>query len=423
MNFLTVKKVAKLIRRGEPGRHFDGAGLYLIIKSGKRAAWERRYELDHKAHAIGLGSALKAFSLGEARERNRKISQQLADGVDPLAAKRQARAAAAAAAAKAMSFRQCADAYIAAHQAKWRSTEHGRQWLTTLATYVHPILGSLSVSDVDTPAVLRVLEQRVPAQRGLPGGQFWQVRAVTADRVRNRIELVLSWAAGRGYRGKEANPARWADLKHILPPPTKVVRVNHHAAVPYAELPALMAELRQREGIAVRALIFTILTAARVGEVLSARWDEVNFTDATWVIPAARMKGGKEHRVPLSPQALELLHSLHVEDGNPHLFIGPRRETLSRAVLAAALRGAGRPETVHGFRSSFSDWSHERTSHANHTIETCLAHVTGGAVERAYRRGDLFDKRKKLMEAWGAFCASPPKAAAGNVTALRGARP
>jgi Arm DNA-binding domain len=269
MNFLTVKRVTRLLRKGEPGRHFDGAGLYLIIKSRKSAAWERRYELDHKAHAVGLGSALKAFSLAEARERNRRISQLLADGIDPLAQKRQQRAAQAAAAAKVVTFKEAAQAYIAAHQAKWRSAKHGAQWLSSLRRFVYPVIGAFDVAAVDVPAVLRVLEQRVPAALGYPAGPLWTARAVTADRVRNRIELVLSWAAGRGYRTGD-NPAAWSRLRHILPAVSKAARVEHHPAMPYAELPQLMAQLREREGVAAQALRFLILTAVRAGEVLGA---------------------------------------------------------------------------------------------------------------------------------------------------------
>jgi integrase len=421
MNFLTVKKTAKLLRRGEPGRHFDGLGLYLVVENERNASWARRYELNHKAHEIGLGSAF-AFTLAEARERNRRISQLLADGLDPLAQKRAQRAAQAAAAVKVMTFKEAAQAYVAAHQAKWRSAKHGAQWLSSLQRFVYPVIGALDVAAVDTPAVLRVLEQKVPAQLGHPGGTLWTARAVTADRVRSRIELVLSWAAGRGYRAKE-NPARWSDLKHVLPEPSKTARVVHHAAVPYQELPALVAELRQRDGVAVKALEFLILTAARAGEALGATWDEINVTEAVWTIPPERMKGAKEHRVPLSQAAIALLRGLYREEGNPRLFLGPRQERLSHAALVAALHRLGRTETVHGMRSAFSDFAHERTAHAGYTIELSLAHSVGGAVEKAYRRGDLFEKRRKLIESWSAFCTSPPVKQSGAVVALRDARP
>jgi hypothetical protein len=256
---LTAKRVERAIRSGEPVRLFDGFGLYLVVKGKRNAGWTRRYELNHKAHEIGLGSAF-AFNLAEARERNRKISQQLADGVDPLAQKRAALAAQAAAAVKVLTFKEAAQSYIEAHQAKWRSAIHGRQWLSSLQRFVYQVIGAFDVASVDVPAVLRVLEQRVPAALSYPAGQFWAVRATTADRVRNRIELILSWAAGRGHRVGD-NPAAWSRLKHILPKPTKVAHTVHHAAVPYAELPALMAELRQHEGIAPKALEFFSLSA------------------------------------------------------------------------------------------------------------------------------------------------------------------
>ena len=418
MHNLTVKKMAKLLHRGDPGRHFDGQGLSLVIENRRNANWARRYELNHKAHELGLGSAF-AFTLAEARERNRAISKQLADGIDPLALKRQQRAAQAAAAARVLTFKEAAEGYLTAHQSKWRSADHGQQWISSLRRYVYPVIGALDANAVGVPEVLRILEQRVPAALGYPAGQFWTARSVSADRVRNRIELVLSWAAGRGYRSGD-NPAAWSKLKHILPKPTKVARINHHAAVPYAEVPALIAELRQREGIAVKALQCLILTAARTGEVLRATWEEVDLDGATWTVPVERMKSGKEHRVPLSPPAVALLRSLYREGDNPHLFIGLRNERLSHAALSAALRRLGRTETVHGMRSAFSDWAHERTSHANHTIELSLAHSVGGAVEKAYRRGDLFDKRRKLMEAWAVFCTSPPDRQTDNVVTMGG---
>jgi integrase len=419
MNFLTVKRIEKLLRRGEPGRHHDGLGLYLVIKGLRSAHWSRRYELHHKAHWMGLGSAF-TFSLDEARARNRAASRQLADGIDPLQAKRAARAAQAAAAAKALTFKEAAQGYIAAHQGKWTGA-HGLQWHATLGTYAYPILGALDVRDVDTPAILRVLEQRVPAFNDRPAGQFWTARAVTAGHVRNRIELVLAWAAARGHRAKE-NPAAWETLKHILPPARSLAKPQHYAAVPYVEVPHVYGELAKRTGSALQALKFVILCAARVGEVTGATWDEIKLDDPNgpvWLIAAARMKAGIEHRVPLSPQAVALLRSLYVEDGNPHIFIGVSNPQLSKNSLTEVMRRLGRSETVHGFRSSFSDWAHERTAHSNHAIELSLAHTIGSQVEKAYRRGDMFDKRRKLMEQWATFVSSPPVQAADSVVALR----
>jgi integrase len=415
---LNVKKVAKL--KGE-GRYKDGLmpGLYLQVSKTGTKSWLLRYELNGSPERwMGLGPAV-AFTLSEARQRARIARQQLADGVDPLKQKRAQRAAEAAAALKTITFKEAAAAYLEAHQAKWRSAKHGHQWISSLQRFVYPIIGALDVAAVDVPAVLQVLEQKVPASLGNPAGALWTARSVTADRVRNRIELILSWAAGRGHRSGD-NPAAWGRLKHILPAPAKVARVVHHAAVPYADMPALIAELHRREGVSSKALAFLILTAGRVGEVLGATWDEIDFDTATWTVPAARMKSGREHKVPLSPAAIEQLRSLYREDGNQHLFIGPRNERLSNAALVAALRRLRRSETVHGMRSAFSDWAHERTSHANHTIELSLAHSVGGAVERAYRRGEMFEKRRKLMGAWSTYCTSPPVLLTDNIVTMGG---
>jgi integrase len=414
---LTVKRVERLLRRAEPGRHHDGAGLYLIIKGPRSAHWSRRYELHHRAHWMGLGSA-SAFSLGEARARNRAASQQLADGIDPLTHKRAARAAQAAAAVKAMTFKEAAIGYITANQAKWKSAEHGAQWLQSLAAYVYPVIGALDVRDVNTPAVLRVLEQRVPAVNGRPAGQFWTARSVTADRVRNRVELVLAWAAARDHRDKE-NPAAWAHLKHVLPQPTKIAPVEHHAAMSFAEVPAFMAELRRHEGVVAQALAFLVMTAGRAGEVIGATWQEIDLDGAMWTVPASRMKGGREHRVPLSKEAVALLRGLYIEKGNPFVFVGTSNAMLSKNAMSALMKRTGHDATVHGFRSSFSTWAHERTAHSNHAIELSLAHSIGSAVEKAYRRGDLFDQRRRLMEAWATFVCSPPTQAADTVVALR----
>ena len=416
---LTVKKVDKFLRRGDPGRYFDDQGLYLVVESKRNASWSRRYELNKRAHEIGLGSA-KAFTLAEARERNRKISQQLTDGIDPLTAKRAQHAAQAATVAASKTFRDCAETYIADHQASWRSARHGQQWQSTLQQYVYPRLGNLDVAAIGRAHVLDVLEQRVAN----PAGKFWDVRTITANRVRSRIELVLSWATSRGYRHGD-NPARWEDLQHVLPAPTKISRVEHYAAVPYGEVPAVMAELRRREGVAAKAMRFMVLTATRPGETLGATWSEIDFNTKTWTIPAPRMKAEKEHKVPLSPAAIEVLNSLPREAGNDHLFIGARQPSLSLSALTAVMHRLGRSETNHGFRSSFSDWSHEQTADSNHVIEMSLAHSIGNAAEKAYRRTDLFAKRRQLIEQWARYCTSGvsvQKTAHGNVTSIGAGR-
>lgn len=261
---LTIKRIAKLLRNGQPGRHRDGEvrGLYLCIGGKKNANWQLRYQLHHRSHWAGLGSA-REFSLKEARERAKKQRQQLADGNDPLQLKRAERAAKAATAATVKTFKQCAEGYLEHNRAKWKSAKHGKQWASSLEDFVFPKVGNLDVATIEMPHVLSVLEQRVEARLGFPVGQFWKVRTVSADRVRNRIELVLNWASARGYRdGAKPNPARWEALKHIFPAAAEVNNVKHHAATPYAEVPSVIAELRKREGIGSRALEFLILTGS-----------------------------------------------------------------------------------------------------------------------------------------------------------------
>jgi integrase len=416
---LTIKRVAKLLRHGKPGRHRDAEvrGLYLCVNGKKNANWQLRYQLHGKAHWMGLGSA-REFSLKDARDRAKAERQKLSDKHDPLALRRADRAALAAAAVTVKTFRECAEAYIEQHQAKWTSAKHGAQWRSSLAIHAFPKIGNLDVAAIGRPHVLSVLEQKVEAQLGHPAGVFWQVRPTSADRLRNRIELILNFAAARGYRTGD-NPARWSDLKHILPQPNKLNGVaKHHAAVPYAEVPSVVAQLRKREGVSPRALEFLILTAARTGEVLGAIWDEIKLEDKVWIIPAERMKGGAEHRVPLSAAAMDLLRGLYRENGNPYLFIGSRQARLSDTALSVTLERLGRVETVHGMRSSFSDWAHETTAHSDHTIKISLAHKVGTKVEQAYRRGAMFDKRRQLMEQWAKYCNTLVKTAA-TVTPLR----
>ena len=397
---LSAKKVAKL--KGE-GRYHDAAvpGLYLQVthtNTGIARSWLLRYELNGGPERnMGLGS-LSIFSLAQARERAREARRLLADGVDPLEAKRQRRAAAMAADAKRLSFRQAAEQYFNAHQAEWTSASHREQFLAALGNYVFPHIGHLDVAAVETSHVLRVLQP------------IWLTKTATATRVRQRIEQILDFAVVGGHRPPSTNPARWkGHLSELLAKPGKIAPVQHHPAVPYAELPGFMAELRAREGTAARGLEFAVLTAARTSEVLGAVWDEVNLTDAVWVVPGSRMKGGREHRVPLSTAALDLLRALPTEEGSPFVFIGPLPgKGFSDMALTRVMQRIGRTETVHGFRSTFSDWAHEQTAHANHTIEISLAHAVGSDVEKAYRRGDMLAKRVRLMADWAKYCCSPP---------------
>jgi integrase len=419
LEMLSAKKVERVKTKG---RYADGTvrGLCLQVSSNGAKSWVLRYEIGGKKRWMGLGGA-SVFSLKEARDRARLARQKISDKIDPLEVRRGERVKQAQAAAQALTFRAAAERYFDQHQVKWTNAKHREQWAHTLAQYAHPLIGNLNVAEIGTPQVLMVLEQDVPASKGNPAGQFWMVRTTTATRVRNRIELVLDWAAVRGHRPPEIpNPARWTGhLSEVLPEPSKVARVVHHRAVPYVEIPGLMVELQKREGVAARALMFAILTASRSAEALGAAWAEIK--DGTWVVPAARMKSRREHRVPLAAPVLELLKDLHTEDDNPHLFIGPKTGApLSEFSLIEVLRRLGRKETVHGFRSSFSDWAHERTDHANHEIEISLAHSVGTGQEKAYRHGDMLGKRRKLMDAWARFCTNPPTQAGAEVVTLRG---
>jgi integrase len=416
---LTAKKVE---RTRKPGRYHDGHGLYLQIKNADNKSWLLRFERGGRERWLGLGPT-HIISLKEARERARAARQLLLDGIDPIEHRRAQRAAAAATRATAITFAEAAQRYIAQHESSWSSAKHAHQWVTSLRQYALAHLGALEVAAIGVPHVLAVLEQKVPAANGCPAGTLWLTRVVTADRVRNRIETILDFCAARGHRPKGANPAAWSgNLEHVLPAPAKVARVSHHRAMSYAGVPALMAKLATREGVGVKALQFLILTAARSGEVLGAKWDEVDLDGALWTLPPERMKARRPHKVPLAPQVIELLDSLYREDGNPFLFVGARREALGDAAMTATLRRLGHDETVHGFRSAFSSWAHEQTAHSNHTIELCLAHSVGSEVEKVYRRSDLANKRRKLMAQWAAYCMSPPavQKAEGKIVPIRG---
>ena len=396
---LTLKRIAAA---KTPGRRYaDGRGLYLQVGRGGTKSWLLRYVLKGRERWMGLGAAAD-FNLDEARERARAARQLLTDGIDPIEARerRHAEEAAEAAlkAAKAMTFEQATKEYYKTHELSW-SPRHAQQFRNTMRDYVLPKIGQLAVADVDTGQVLRCIETH------------WRTKPVTMMRVRSRIESVLEWATVRGYRRGD-NPAKWAGhLRAALPSPSKVARVTHFTALPYVELPAFMSELKALAGIPARALEFLILTAARTGEVVGATWPEIDLDNATWTIPADRMKSGKEHRVPLSKPAVELLLSLPREGAC--VFPSPVRagSSISNAALLQTVRRLRADVVPHGFRSSFSDWSHEVSAFSNHTIELSLAHAVGSDTEKAYRRGPMIVKRTKLMEQWAGFIYSPPAAA------------
>ena len=371
---LTALKVS---RAKLPGMYADGGGLYLQITEGG-ASWVYRYMLNGRAREMGLGP-LALFGLQEARAKAQDARRLRHEGVDPIEHRRTARAQQQLDAAKAVTFQQCAERYIASHRAGWRHAKHVEQWESSLQRLAFPVIGALPVQAINTALVMNVIEA------------IWDEKPETASRVRGRIESILDWAKARGYRTGE-NPARWkGHLKNLLPPRSKVRMVEHYAAMPYDQLPALMVELRVQDGIDARALEFTILTAARVSEAVGARWSEIS--GDVWTIPAERMKGGKPHRVPLSRRAMDLLKAL--PRNGDLIFPGPK---LGRALNINAPRklliDMGHSVTVHGFRSSFRDWVAERTSYPNHVAEAALAHAVADKVEKAYRRTDLFEKRR-----------------------------
>jgi integrase len=399
---LTAIAVSKLT---QPGRYAVGHGVYLQITGDRGRSWVFRFEREYgggkrRGRHIGLGPCA-LVSLAEAREKGLEYRRLLLNGIDPLEHKKALRQRALEAAARSVTFRECAERYIAAHEAGWGNAVHRKQWSSTLEAHVYPVIGKLPVGSVDTALVVALLEP------------IWTARPQTASRVRGRVESILDWAKVRGYREGE-NPARWrGHLDHLLPSHRRLGRVKHHAALPYADVPAFMRELRKREGNTARALEFTILTAARVSEVLGAKWDEIS--GDLWTVPANRMKSRREHRVPLSGQAVEMLQP--APRTSAYVFPGARGQLANNGLRKLLRRMWPVGITVHGFRSSFRDWAAEATDYPNHVVEMALAHAIPSAVEAAYRRGDLFEKRRKLMEAWAAYCAKV-ETDAGKVVAL-----
>ena len=397
------------VKNAKPGRHADGGGLHLLVKPTGARSWVYRFMLNGKSRDVGLGAAGQGgMSLADARDEAAALRLKVKAGIDPLEERdreaAQALAAAQAAKVAGTTFKDVATAYIAANEESWRNPKHRLQWRNTLGTYVYPVIGDLPVAEVETALVLKILEP------------IWKGKAETASRIRGRIETVLDSAKARGYRQGE-NPARWrGHLAQILPARTRLSR-GHHKAMPYEDIPVFMGALRAREAVAALALEFTILTAARSGEVIGATWAEVDLDKAMWTIPADRMKAAKEHRVPLSPRAVAILESLQ-SLGSDYLFPGPAGGKLSGMAMAMLMRRLKVDATVHGFRSGFRDWAAECTGYAHEVAEMALAHTIKNKVERAYRRGDLFDKRRRLTDDWASYCASDG-ATGAKVTPIR----
>lgn len=414
------------IKRKAPGRYGDGGGLYLLVRALEARFWLFRYSMPGgKQREMGLGPAIGAgaVSLSDARKRAGELLQLVRSGVDPIERRRAAEAAEPAPAPKANTFGEAARAYLDAHEAGWRNEKHRAQWSMTLTDYAGPHMGELPVAAVETAHVVAALTP------------LWTTRPETASRLRGRIEAVLDFAAVHGWR-EGVNPARWrGHLDKLFPRRSKVRTTRHHPALAWQELGAFMAALRGKEMVSARALEFGILTAARTGEVLGASWAEIDLKAAIWTIPAARMKAGREHRVPLSGAALALLDiqartRLSNDAALPLFPAHGGEKPLSGMTLLMLLRRMsagtedGRPRwrdaageliTAHGFRSTFRDWTGETTAHAREVVEMALAHGIKDKAEAAYARGDLFQKRRALMEDWAAACGKAP----AEVVALR----
>ena len=402
---LTVLKVRQL---KNPGLYSDGGNLYLQVGKTGAKSWIYRYKAAGKQILMGLGP-LHAVGVAEAREAARAYRNMQTVGIDPFDAKRRERAKRKLAAARSLTFDDCAHSYIEAHKAGWRDGGRSvRQWASSIATYVKPVFGVASVADVDTAAVLRVIEP------------IWTSKPETARRLRGRVERILDWATARGYRQGE-NPARWrGHLANLLPLRAKVAAIEHHVALPYRDLAAFTANLREDENIAAAALDFTILTAGRTGEVIGARWTEIDLEQRLWTVPAGRIKAGREHRVPLCDAAIRILEKMATVRQNDFVFPGNKgRGGLSHMAMLRVLQRMGRGDlTVHGFRSSFRDWVAEQTTFPSEAAEMALAHAVGDRVEAAYRRGDMFEVRRRLMQAWADFAGAVEL---GQVVVLRAA--
>ncbi|WVM92666.1 integrase arm-type DNA-binding domain-containing protein [Halopseudomonas pachastrellae] len=396
MPALNAKQIEKLLRLGKPGLTNDGQGLYFKISKAGSASWIYRFKLDGRTRDMGLGK-YPDISLAQAREKATDSRRKAQSGIDPISERQleeqQAKTKRLEAEAPSLDFKRQSKEYIATHKASWKSAKHAQQWANTLSTYAYPVIGDLHPKDIHTAHLMSILTP------------IWGSKTETANRVRNRIELVLDAAKAQGLREGE-NPARWrGHLDKLLPKPSKVAKVKHHAAMPWEELPNFMKLISQKQGASFRAMEMTIMTACRTSEVLNAKWEEIDLPASTWTIPPERMKAGGEHRVPISKQLRGLLEALPRLSASPYVFPGARAgRPLSNMSMMMALRGLGFEHlTMHGFRSTFRDWAAECTNHSRDVCEQALAHSLGSQVEAAYRRGDLFSKRAILMQDWANY--------------------
>ncbi len=428
---LAMKKDAKKFK--SDGLHAVGnpPGLALEVKGASRL-WMLRYVASGKRRQMCLGS-FDDIGLEQARERARAERAKIKAGADPIAERKASKLTEAVAVAKLITFDECAEKFIAAHEAGWKNAKHVQQWQNTLATYAGPLVGKLPVAAVDTNLVLQILEP------------IWQTKTETATRLRGRIEQILEWATVRGYRQGE-NPARWkGHLDKLLAKKSKIINRRNQAALPYTRIGTFMAALRQREGIGARALEFAILTAVRSVEVRGATWGEIDLVGKLWSIPASRMKMKRPHRIPLSDAAIDLLKGMPRMEGTDLVFPGLRNKPMSDATLNAAIDRLHKASTdageegwleapdandptaprrvvvQHGFRSTFRDWAAEQTAYPRELAEMALAHIVGSSVEQAYQRGDLLDKRRRLMADWATYATTPKPATENVVVPIRGA--
>ena len=415
MRYAKGISAAKVTKVKRPGRYGDGDGLYLTVRSATSKFWTFRYVRAGRMREIGLGPAIgrKAVTLADARKKAAVLWELHKARRDPLAERNAGRFAAQAAAIGAgRTFEQAARDYIEAYRSSWRNDRHVQQWETSLPTYVYPVIGQLRVADISTAHVAAVLQP------------IWTTTPVTAGRIRGRIEQVLNREKALGHRSGE-NPAAWkANLDLILPRHSKVRAVRHHAAMPAQEVGDFMAKLRADDGVIARALEFCILTCTRTAEVRGARWDEIDPDEKLWTIPGTRMKGGREHRVPLAPRALAILKEMQKHRRSDFVFPGrfDHGAPLSANLLLVKLRRLGCAFSVHGFRSTFRDWVSDSTNFSSEVAELALAHVVSDATERAYRRGDALAKRFQLAEKWAEFCARPSPQADGKTVVAFGGR-
>ena len=394
VNKLSVKFTERSNLR--PGLYGDGNGLYLQVSNRNTKAWVFRFMMAGRPRKMGLGEVARV-KLADARKKAMAAHSLVVDGIDPIEDRKERKAQAAAEKAKSMTFKECAKGYIEAHKSGWKSAKHAGQWESTLETYTYPVIGSLPVSAIDAGHIMKILQP------------IWNTKTETASRVRGRIEKVLDRARALKLRQGE-NPARWVGhLDQLLPSKSQVAPVEHHPALPYRQLPVFMKKLRKRDGVSARALEFTILTIARTGDTIGAKWQEID--DKLWTVPAERLKGKKgtrkkDHVVPLTDEALAILKDLP-RDGDYVFPGGKEAKGLSNMAMAEVLKEMGYSAdmaTVHGFRSTFKDWCSEQTAYPNELSEMAMAHTVSDKVEAAYRRGDMRDRRRRLMEDWAAYC-------------------